>query len=154
MISQKRLKELLHYDPLTGVFTWRVSRGGSASTGTVAGSDNGKGYRIIAVDGKKYLAHRLAFLYTDGAFPENEVDHINGCRDDNRRDNLRAASRSQNLANRSSKGYYWNKSLKKWAAELKYKNYRTYLGLFKTEKEASDAYHVAARKIHGEFYCQ
>lgn len=62
-IKHERLCELLHYCPETGIFTWKVTRKGLAKAGTVAGSTNGRGYRQISVDGKLYLAHRLAWFY-------------------------------------------------------------------------------------------
>lgn len=78
-LTQSRLKELLHYDPETGVFTRRTTRGGCAS-GTIAGTPHVAGYRSLYVDRAHYLAHRLSFLYMTGAFPKGDVDHINGVR--------------------------------------------------------------------------
>ena len=82
-LTQERLKELLHYDPETGYFTWKISPNNAVKVGSVAGTSMNNYIRII-IDHKAYLAHRLAFLYMEGYFPEHEVDHINRIRDDNR----------------------------------------------------------------------
>lgn len=88
MLTQERLKELLTYEPATGVFRWRERRGnqggGCVAPGDEAGSVYKNGYRMIGVGGRRYGAHRLAFLYMTGAFPPAEVDHINGVPADNR----------------------------------------------------------------------
>lgn len=154
-LSHERLTQLLHYDPETGVFRWRKSRGGYRA-GSVAGCKT-QGRIVIRVDRRSYLAHRLAFLYMVGAWPPEDVDHINGIGEDNRWVNLRAANNSQNSANRKSanpsglKGASWNKSKRKWEAHIT-KNYkRHYLGLFPTPEEAHMAYCEAADRLHGEF---
>lgn len=96
-ISQERLKELFIYNPDTGYFTRRKSIQGCAK-GSIAGCLQ-RGYRGICVDRKKYRAHRLAWLYVYGYFPEHEIDHINRDRDDNRIGNLREATRLCNARN-------------------------------------------------------
>ena len=101
MITQKQLKELLYYDPKTGVFTWRVSTNSRAPVGSVAGCSDNKGYRLIGIGGKSYKAHRLAFLYMTGSFPENQVDHINHDPADNRWENLRNVTNFENGRNQS-----------------------------------------------------
>lgn len=99
MITQAELKELLHYDPETGVFTWKVNRGIRLLRGKKAGTIKPYGYPVVKVKGKDYLGHRLAFLYMVGEIPSGDVDHINGVRDDNRWCNLRKATRQQNAQN-------------------------------------------------------
>lgn len=99
MITQERLKELLVYSPIEGLFFWRVDRGRLAKRGWVAGSPTSHGYIGVKIDNKLYKAHRLAFLYMVGRFPVNEVDHINGTKSDNSWANLREATKSQNLLN-------------------------------------------------------
>lgn len=86
MLTQKRLKELLKYNPDSGAFRWRVSW---TRTRLPAGCIHSDGYRRIEIDGRRYLASRLAWLYMKGRMPENFVDHINRIRDDNRWANLR-----------------------------------------------------------------
>ena len=93
-----RLHDVLHYDPLTGVFRWRVARG-SRAAGDVAGGISGAGYRQIGIDGRYYQASRLAWLYTTGEWPDGEIDHKNGVHDDNRWDNLRDVTHTENNQN-------------------------------------------------------
>jgi hypothetical protein len=79
------LRELLSYDPKTGMFTWRIRSARRVHIGDVAGGVNGRGYLTIRVDGRQYLAHRLAFLHMTGSWPKKEhIDHINMDRADNR----------------------------------------------------------------------
>ena len=92
MLTQARLKKLLSYNTDTGEFRWRVTRRGAARAGSVAGCVRHDGYVRIAIDGKRYLAHRLAWLYVHGELVP-ELDHANGVRSDNRLDNLRPATR-------------------------------------------------------------
>ena len=79
MITQKELLENLVYDKDTGVFTRKISLNTKIRVGDVAGGKDVKGYVCIRVMGKTYKAHRLAWLYVHGKWPENEIDHINGC---------------------------------------------------------------------------
>ena len=83
-LTAERLREVLDYDPDTGVFTRKVRTASSVKVGDVAGSLNGKGYIRIRVDGRLYFAHRLAWLYVHGEWPVDQVDHINGIKNDNR----------------------------------------------------------------------
>lgn len=99
-LNQEYLKSILHYDPDTGFFTWLKVNSNRVKVGDIAGSKDDKGYIRIMIDGKSEKAHRLAFLYEDGGMPD-EVDHLNRIRDDNRWDNLRAATRQQNMINRN-----------------------------------------------------
>jgi hypothetical protein len=156
LITQSRLKELLNYDPETGVFTWAVKRA-AVKPGDIAGCTS-EGYWLIKVHGKMYQAHRLAWLWVHGAFPEM-IDHINGVTSDNRLCNLRAATNSQNQANSrmrvnntsGHKGVVWDKQCRKWAARINVRNRRLYLGVFDNIDAASAAYSAAAKKYFGEF---
>jgi hypothetical protein len=108
-LTQERLKELLHYEPSTGWFTWRVCSS-IANIGDRAGGHHGFGYRQMGLDYKKFLEHQLAFFYMTGEWPDDEVDHINGNKADNRWSNLRSVTKSQNGHNkpvhrRSKTGY-------------------------------------------------
>lgn len=98
MINQKRLKEVLDYDPATGVFTWRVELNARGKVGDPAGC-NSWGYRVIRIDGRLYGAHRLVWLYVHGRWPDAMIDHVNGDRSDNRIENLREANSVQNAHN-------------------------------------------------------
>lgn len=100
MITQTRLKELLNYDPITGIFTWKISRGGR-NPGSIAGSrDTLRDYITIQIDGTLYRAHRLAFLYMLGRLPEDQVDHIDRCRYNNAWNNLRECTQAENQLNK------------------------------------------------------
>jgi hypothetical protein len=99
LLTQERLKEVLNYDLETGIFTWAISRI-NAPRGKIAGSIDRNKYVIIVIDGVRYRAHRLAWFYVYGFYPE-EVDHQNHVRSDNRMLNLRATDRSGNGRNMS-----------------------------------------------------
>jgi hypothetical protein len=156
MITQKRLQEVLSYNPETGVFTNLIKRG-CVKKGAVAGTKHSKGYIQIKIDCKFYLAHRLVWLYVYGNFPENELDHINEIKDDNCIINLRPATRQENLHNVSSpfvtntsgfRGVSWFKKYQKWQAQISINRKRKHLGLFNTPEEASEVYLTAKRKYH------
>ena len=98
-VSYERANELLSYDPLTGSLTWKINRG-SAKLGSLAGTMHGSGYLVIRIDRKLYQAHRICWLLFHGSFPENELDHKNLIKYDNRLENLRLATRSQNSFNK------------------------------------------------------
>ena len=147
-LTQEELKELLHYNPKTGKFT-RIKAGKGVKVGgvgAVAGYvDKVGGYAHISVKGKEYLAHRLAFLYVEGFFPEHDVDHKNGVTGDNRWKNLRNASRMCNLQNRkiysnNTSGFIgvgWNKQTKKWQADITINKKTIYLGQYTSKLEAA-----------------
>ena len=153
MLTIERLRGLLSYDPETGIFRWRISRGGNAPAGRVAGTIRKKcGHRQIRVDDRTYFAHRLAWFYMTGVWPKEQIDHHNVNPDDNRWSNLREANGSQNSGNTKVKraglkGVVFHKHNKKYQAQICSK----YLGLFDTEQEAHEAYLRAASKRYGEF---
>jgi len=97
-LTAERLREVVTYDPLTGIFRWRVTRG-CAKAGAVAGGPEKKGYLRISIDGRRFKAHRLAWLYVKGCWPVDQIDHENGRNADNRFDNLREANNPLNSAN-------------------------------------------------------
>jgi len=146
MITQEHLRELLHYNPETGVFTW-IYRKSGVTLGQVAGSLHVNGYVDIKLDGVVYKAHRLAILYVDGYFPEHTVDHINRIRDDNRYVNLREASyqcQSRNCAvgvNNTSKvcGVRWRAQRRSWQAFMMVSGKMHYLGHYTCLVEAACA---------------
>lgn len=126
-LTQDRLKELLSYDPETGIFTWKVDRTGKAKKGSRAGNLNKtNGYWIICVDNKRRLAHRLAILYIDGYLPENSLDHIDRNKINNRYNNLREVSQTCNSRNcniaKNNKsgitGVSWHKKKNKWQSQI------------------------------------
>mgnify|MGYP003660542452 CR=1 FL=1 len=151
------LRAILSYDPDTGVFTWLANRG-RAYVGNAAGTRRPDGYIIIGLNGKPYRAHRLAWLYVYGKFPQ-EIDHINGDPSDNRLANLRSATRAQNVANTRKKTNSGN-LLKgvtptkngRFRAQIRIQGKNTYLGAFVTEQDAHAAYCAAAEKQFGAFF--
>lgn len=158
MLTADRLRQLLDYDPDTGVFRWRVGKANVAA-GSRAGCARPDGYRGIRIDGRRHHEHRLAFLHVTGAMPPEDVDHINGDPGDNRWINLRPASRSQNLANsrlrRDNKsgirGVSWHAVAQKWLASISVSGRSKYLGVHDTKEAALAAYASAAADLHGEF---
>lgn len=98
-LTQEKLRAELHYCPQTGIFT-RLKDSRGAAMGDMAGTPNGDGYLRIGVLGRKYKAHRLAWFYVHGRWPEPFIDHINRVRSDNRLENLREATALDNAANR------------------------------------------------------
>jgi hypothetical protein len=158
MITQAELKHRLNYNPLTGVFVWRnPSKYRQNYTGNVAGSLHSHGYVVISIDSKPYPAHRLAWLYMYGEFPTCCTDHINGIRNDNRIENLRAVDKKGNAENRRSArvghtsgmlGVVWRPSRGKYEARISVNKRYMYLGLFPTADAAHEAYLAAKRKYH------
>ena len=155
-ITQARLKELLDYDPSTGVFTWRrrsdvLPRWNTRYAGTRAGT-NWKGrYRQVGVGGRIYLEHRLAWFWVIGLWPK-EIDHVDCDGLNNRWDNLRTCTHSENQGNARArisaaglKGV--GRSGNKYTARIR----GGYLGTFETKESAHDAYVQAARRVFGAF---
>ena len=159
IVDQHRVQELLTHDSSTGVFRWRTTRGGKAKAGSPAGTKDSHGHIQIKIDRKLYLAHRLTFLYETGRWPENEVDHINGVRDDNRRSNLREATKAQNMRNRVTganntsghTGVSYVRHLEKWFAYISVDRKRVPLGYFHGLADAVLARKEAERAYFGEF---
>jgi hypothetical protein len=147
-ITHKELLERLSYDPETGVFTWLKSHSNNAKNGEEAGRLTQDGYRSININNTNYLSHRLAWFYVYGAFPSDNLDHINRNRSDNRISNLRIASHKENNMNRTGKGYTWFKRDQKWKAQIQVDKSNKHLGYFDTWQEAQAAYLEAKKKYH------
>ena len=156
-ITQARLKELLAYDPLTGVFTRLKKTNRNKVIGSEAGSVNAEGYVLIGVDGARYMAHRLAWLYVFGSLPTKLIDHINHDKSDNRIENLREVTQSENLQNQVSPrkttksgflGVSWDGANKKWMAVIKTNRKLKNLGRFDTPEQAHQKYLAAKRELH------
>lgn len=156
LVELDRLKEILRYEPDTGVFYWLKSNSNVAPIGAIAGIGvNNHGYRQISIDGRQYRAHRLAWFYSFGKWPMN-IDHINGIRHDNRLVNLRDVTTSVNNQNRripqknNSTGFLGVslRSCGKFQAEIRVGGVKKYLGTFKTAEAAHEAYVLAKRDLH------
>jgi Demerecviridae HNH endonuclease len=161
-LTQARLRQLLHYDPKTGVFTRLMDTGGGRfKAGTVAGCSNGR-YREIWIDGERYSEHRIAWMWMMGSFPREQIDHKNLNKKDNRWTNLREATISQNAMNRPTRARSGAKGVnfivngkkagrKRWRAVITEGGKIHRLGTFLTREEAKAAYDAAAARLHGEF---
>lgn len=151
-ITAERLRERLSYEKETGIFLWRVNVSNKRA-GDIAGTLNG-GYWSIGVDGSVYLAHRLAWLYVTDEWPENDVDHENHNTTDNRWENLRPATHSQNHQNRkvsvkNTSGFTGvHRANGRWAASIKIDQRRISLGRFDRVEDAAEAYASAKSRIH------
>lgn len=153
-LTAARLRELLHYAPETGVFTKRIKTG-KWPAGHVVGTPDRHGYTTIWVDGTVHRAHRLAYLYVYGRWPEGDIDHVNRVRSDNRIKNLRAATRSENCQNKGRQsnnvsgrtGVAWHSAAKQWEAYIWVQRSKTYLGTYPNIDDA-----IAARKAAEAVY--
>lgn len=156
-VTQARLRELLHYDPLTGFFTRRATTGhrGQWKAGEIAGSKGKDGYIRIWVDCKSYQAGRLAFLYMTGAWPKVEADHKDSNTSNNIWLNLRDATKSQNQQNlRRARSHNIlgvlgvSEYRGRFCARIKVDGIKHSLGTFDTPELAHAAYIEAKRRLH------
>jgi len=156
MISQERLKEVLYYNG--GDLIRRITTSGRAKKGDLAGSVGRGGYLKTFIDGRSYLNHRLVFLYHKGYLPKY-LDHANGIVTDNRIENLRPCTRSQNRMNSrvrinntsGVKGLSWHKAAGKWGAYIAINGRQTHLGLFWDKEVAAQVVRIERGRLHGEF---
>lgn len=156
-IAHDRLRELIEYNPETGAMVWLKPTSNRVKTGARAGSLGGNGYWQIKLDGVVYNYHRIAWFYAKGVWPDRWIDHKNGDITDNRLENLRLSTISQNAGNskiRSNntvgfKGVERKRG--KFSARIKCGGYRLNLGVFKKAEEAHEAYIEAAKRLFGEF---
>jgi len=146
-LSVKRLKQVLHYEPITGAFTWLISPNRRIKVGSVAGAAS-NGYLMIGIDGGHYLAHRLAWVYVTGKWPSAEIDHKDRNRSNNAFSNLREATRKQNSENKpvratnntsGARGVSFHRRFKRWRAFIGHNGTCRHLGYFNTEAEARAA---------------
>ena len=157
----ERVKELLDYNPATGVFTWKVTRCSTAQAGEEAGYFTSGGlYRALRIEGSAYLAHRVAWLYFYGEDPlEKDVDHKDCNSLNNAISNLRLATRRQNLWNSKGvrsekspyKGVYFQKHDGRWNAAIQHNGKKCHIGSYPTPEEASKAYREKAIELRGSF---
>lgn len=156
-LTAERLKDILQYDRDSGVFTWLIAMKGTHK-GSVAGSTNRvTGYLSVCIGDSRYYQHRLAWLYEHGGWPDGQIDHINGDKSDNRINNLRDVTSSENQQNKraaasnSASGYLgviFNKQCGKWQARITVVGKQYHIGLFDDPKDAYEAYVLAKRERH------
>lgn len=166
-ITHEMVRDLLDYDPETGIFTWKyrpfARRGWNAKyAGTQAGALMPIGYVCVSIFKYRAYAHRLAVFWMTGEWPPHEVDHINATRDDNRWANLRLATHEQNLQHRARHNRNSSTGIKgvfpaayapgKWKAAIIFRGYNIHLGTFTKIEEAEAAYQKAAKDLFGEFH--
>lgn len=143
-LTQSQVKDILVYNRNNGIFTWKIDRSGVAKKNTVAGSIAKDGYKVLTIFNKQYKAHRIAWLYEFGRFPNGSIDHINGNRQDNRISNLRevtslknSQNKSIDIRNKSGKtGICWHILSKKWIASISVNKKSIHLGYFNDINEA------------------
>lgn len=153
IISAEQARELLSYNPETGVLTWNCGR----RAGQQAGSYTNEGYLRTDIGKREYRIHRLAWLIVHGSMPPHEIDHINGRRDDNRLVNLRPATNAENQQNikkapaQSSHGWlgaHYVPHERKWRSRIRVDGKKLSLGRFATGELAHAAYVEAKRRLH------
>jgi hypothetical protein len=153
-LTSERLREVLGYDPDTGLFTRRLARSGF-QVGAVAGCLDGYGYTAIKIDGRLYAGHRLAWFWVHGIWPANNIDHINGDRADNRIHNLRDVPTSTNCQNQR-RAQFHNKTgflgvspnRGRFRAAIWLGGKYLHIGVFDTPEQAHEAYLTAKRRLH------
>ena len=149
---------LLLFDYIDGGLYWKNPTHGKAVKGSKAGFINEIGYYQISIYGKKFREHQIVYLMKNGFIPK-EIDHINGNRTDNRIENLREATRTQNMYNKpayksntsGSKNVSWKAKINKWQVAISYEGKRKYLGVFEDFEFAELVATEARNKYHGEY---
>jgi hypothetical protein len=143
----------------TGELTWKIRVNPSVQIGQVLGTKHGRGYKFFRLNKQFYFCHKVVWFLAYGKWPEGEVDHINGVKDDNRPENLRDVTHRQNMQNKKSqtnstsiyKGVHWHRASKKWRSVIWDGHRKIHVGLFEGEKEAALAYDGVAREVFGSY---
>ncbi len=161
-LTQEYLRKIFEYDSFSGDVIWKVNPSKKTNIGKKVGTKNDSGYLVVTINYKRYRLHRLIWIYVYGSIQNTmDIDHINGIRLDNRLENLRLATRSQNNANigrRKSictskyKGVCFDKSKNKWKAQIDNLGTHYNIGRFDTEEDAYVAYCSVAKKLHKNFF--
>jgi hypothetical protein len=146
-------------DELKEMFIVDGSRLLRRATGIEAGTNHSEGYRTVCIRRRHYFVHRLIFAIANGRWPVGDIDHVNMLRSDNRPENLREATRAQNMHNTTAqrnsksgvKGVSRQTGCNRWAVKIRANGKNLYLGLYEDLELAKFVYECAARKYHGEF---
>lgn len=154
-LSVELLRKHLHYNPETGEWTWLISQSNVIQAGTHAGCITDRGYLRIRFKGNSYYSARLAWFYMTGEWPKEQIDHANRDRLDDRWNNLREATWSDNMANRKLqgnntsgfKGVSWDKVTNKWDVRVN----RFHIGYYDSLEEAVAVRDATASNLQGEF---
>lgn len=154
MLTYEQASEILEYSPSSGELRWKKTTSSRSVKGGVAGKHDPSNHTVVGINGKKYLAHRLARLLHTGNWPERLIDHKNGIRGDNRFENLRQCDMSENNQNMARRrdnrsgftGVMWQKNA--WRAKICTRGVNRWLGAFKTPEEAYKAYLSAKAEYH------
>jgi hypothetical protein len=156
MLTQEKVKQLFDYDHETGLLTRLTSPSGRVKIGDVVGCIGNRGYLTVSIDSKRYLVHRIIWLWVYGGFPEPQTDHINHDRTDNRISNLRESTQKENHKNRSMHnnntsgvtGVFWDKRAKKWGSQIVVNDKNISLGYF-DDKAGAAAVRLIAEIKYG-----
>jgi hypothetical protein len=148
---------VIGYSPSTGKFFCLKGKRRGQETGLVEDS----GYVRVSYRGKYVPGHQLAWRIMTGKWPEQEIDHINRVKHDNRFENLRLATRGENSRNKGKhsnntsgfKGVHWHKQRGAWVARIMVERDAIHLGCFANREDAFAAYAAAAKELHGDFHC-
>lgn len=151
------LQKYVRYEPDTGIVRWNGR--GRLRDGRIAGTPDKDGYLFIKIGGRRFPLHRIAFALHHGYWPEVDIDHEDGDRQNNRASNLREATRTQNNANSKMrvnntsglKGVHWHAAARKWRAMIRVDRKSKCLGLFDDKYAAQDKFLAAARELYGDF---
>lgn len=152
MVTSESVRALLDYDADSGALRWR-------SSGEMAGCRRHDGYLVVGIDGRLYLGHRLVWLWMTGCWPAGYIDHANRVKGDDRWQNLREATPTQNAANSGArstsgsgiKGVSWCRATQKWRATINIAGKQRSLGRHDSMADAAKAYSTAARELHGSY---
>ena len=154
-LTHRIVKRVVNYDPKSGIFTWKVRVCNKFRVGHIVGGRDARGYISIKIGGLRDYAHRLAWLYMTGKYPTHQIDHINGCRFDNKWVNLREANNTLNAENRR-KAAITNKTgllgvvkrSRGFSSAVETNGHKTHCGIFDTAELAHRAYIKVKRKLH------
>lgn len=158
MVTAERLREVIHYDPSAGIFTWRVATTNRNKIGARAGCQKDT-YNKICIDYESRREHVWAWLYMTGEYPSSEVDHKDTDKKNNKWGNLRLATTTQNRQNSGVradstsgyKGVSFVADIQKWRAYINLRGRQKHLGCYSSPEEAAVVYNAAAREHFGEF---